>query len=103
MSLSDNVKDMFTVLLEQVGVAVWVEVVTESPRCTYYFGPFSSFPEAEAAVAGYKEDLEAEGAVVVGLVTRRCKPESLTIYDEAVDLKVNHAPKLSSQRFSSAG
>jgi Domain of unknown function (DUF1816) len=99
MSLSDNVKDMFTVFLGQLGMAVWVEVVTESPRCTYYFGPFASFPEAEVAVCGYKEDLEAEGAVVIGLVTKRCKPEQLTIYDEAVDLKVNRAPKLSSQRY----
>lgn len=89
MSLTNNVKDMFTLLLEQLGIAVWVEVVTESPRCTYYFGPFSSFPEAEAALPGYKEDLEAEGAVVVGSVTRRCKPEQLTIYDEAKDLTVN--------------
>jgi Domain of unknown function (DUF1816) len=99
MSLSDNVKDMFTVFLGQLGMAVWVEVVTESPCCTYYFGPFSSFPEAEAALSGYKEDLEAEGAVVVGLATKRCKPEQLTIYDEAVDLKVNREPKLSSQRY----
>jgi Domain of unknown function (DUF1816) len=99
MSLSDNVKDMFTVLLEQLGMAVWVEVVTDLPRCTYYFGPFSSFPEAEALVSGYKEDLEAEGAVVVGLVTKRCKPVALTVYDEAADLKVNREPKLSGQRY----
>lgn len=99
MSLSNNVKDMFTVLLEQLGMAVWIEVITESPCCTYYFGPFSSFPEAEASVSGYKEDLEAEGAVVVGLVTKRCKPEQLTIYDEAGDLKVNRTPKLSSQPY----
>jgi Domain of unknown function (DUF1816) len=103
MSLSDNVKDMFTVLLEQIGVAVWVEVVTESPCCTYYFGPFSSFSEAEAAVSGYEEDLEGEGAVVVGLVTKRCKPEQMTIYDEAVDLKLNRAPNSAATATNSGG
>jgi hypothetical protein len=97
MSLTNNVKDMFTVLLEQLGMAVWIEVVTDAPRCTYYFGPFSSFPEAEAALPGYREDLEAEGAVVVGLVTRRCKPDLLTIYDESVDINADRLPKLSKQ------
>jgi hypothetical protein len=100
MGLADNFKDMFALLLEQLGIAVWIEVVTDTPRCTYYFGPFSSFAEAEAAIPGYKEDLEAEGAIVVGLVTRRCKPDKLTIYDETdevVNLKVDPARKLSRQ------
>lgn len=100
MGLADNIKDMFTVLLEQLGIAVWIEVATDLPRCTYYFGPFSSFSEAEAALPGYKEDLEAEGAVVVSLVTRRCKPDRLTIYDEtdeAVEIKVDPKRKLSKQ------
>jgi hypothetical protein len=100
MGLTDNVKDMFTQLLEQLGIAVWIEVATDLPRCTYYFGPFSSFPEAEAALPGYKEDLEAEGAIVVGLVTRRCKPDRLTICDEVEEvasLKADPARKLSQQ------
>ncbi|MEI6064995.1 MAG: DUF1816 domain-containing protein, partial [Pseudanabaena sp. ELA748] len=35
-------KNVFTSVLEKLGLAVWVEIVTDAPRCTYYFGPFIS-------------------------------------------------------------
>lgn len=57
----------------------WVEVVTESPRCTYYFGPFDSDKEASSNTNGYIEDLESEGAQRVSIEIKRCQPTELTI------------------------
>jgi len=72
-------------LLEALGLAVWVEITTESPRCTYYFGPFANESEADTAKFGYIEDLEAEGATGLIALVKRCKPEQLTVYDESTD------------------
>ncbi len=82
-------KNIFTSLLETVGLAVWIEIITDSPRCTYYFGPFASESEAEAAKVGYIEDLEAEGSKGLAVMVKRCKPESLTIYDDSLDFKLD--------------
>lgn len=76
-------KELWTNVLNAFGKAWWVEIVTESPRCTYYFGPFASSTEAESAKSGYIEDLEQEGAQGIKLAIKRCKPEKLTIFDEA--------------------
>jgi len=95
MSFTDSVKEVLISMLEQLGVAVWIEVATESPRCTYYFGPFSSVAEAEAAQAGYVEDLEAEGATGIVATIKRCKPEHLTVYEEAADFFSMKTPSLS--------
>jgi len=65
--------------LNKLGLAWWVEVVTGDPRCTYYFGPFSSVSEANAARAGYVEDLEKEGAQGIAVDVKRCQPAQLTI------------------------
>jgi Domain of unknown function (DUF1816) len=73
-------------VLNTVGLAWWVEVVTENPHCTYYFGPFANNQEADTAKGGYIEDLEQEGAQNIKVVVKRCKPDNLTIYDEVVDL-----------------
>lgn len=43
----------------------WLKITTAGPRCVYYFGPFQSQREANAQVAGYRSDLEAEQAKVV--------------------------------------
>lgn len=75
-------KETWTNILQTLGVAWWVEVVTENPHCTYYFGPFASSGEASLAQAGYIEDLTQEGALDIKAVVKRCKPEQLTIYDE---------------------
>lgn len=72
-------------LLEALGLAVWVEITTESPRCTYYFGPFANESEADTAKFGYIEDLEAEGATGVIASIKRCKPAQLTVYDDSSD------------------
>lgn len=75
-------KEMLTKVLQFLGLAFWVEIVTENPRCTYYFGPFLNEKEAYAAKDGYIEDLEAEGAQGIGVAIKRCKPSDLTIFDE---------------------
>ncbi|NEQ30943.1 MAG: DUF1816 domain-containing protein [Leptolyngbya sp. SIO4C5] len=63
----------------------WIEIVTQTPKCTYFFGPFSSEEEAQIAQVGYIEDLEQEGAVQIASSIQRCsRPEELTI-DESTD------------------
>ncbi|MEA5479857.1 DUF1816 domain-containing protein [Pseudanabaena galeata UHCC 0370] len=80
-------KNIFTSILETFGLAVWIEIVTDSPHCTYYFGPFTSAAEAESAKVGYIEDLEAEGSKGLAITVKRCKPENLTVYDDSLDFK----------------
>ena len=57
----------------------WVEIVTESPSCTYYFGPFDSDKEASSNATGYIEDLESEGSKRVSIEIKQCQPTALTI------------------------
>lgn len=79
-------KEFFVNLLQTVGLAWWVKIVTETPQCTYYFGPFLSQGEAETAKAGYVEDLEQEGAQGLGIEILRCKPTELTVFDEEAEM-----------------
>lgn len=66
-----------------LGLAIWVEIQTDSPVCTYYFGPFLSRKSAEAAVEGYKEDLLQEGAQNIRVTIQRSKePEVLTVTED---------------------
>ncbi|MBE9165056.1 DUF1816 domain-containing protein [Tychonema sp. LEGE 06208] len=60
----------------------WVEIVTDLPRCTYYFGPFDTDQEASSHTPGYLEDLESEGAKRVSIRIKRCQPSALTIYED---------------------
>lgn len=75
-------KELLLNLFHSLGWAWWVEIVTQNPRCTYYFGPFLSSKEAHAGKAGYIEDLEQEGAQGITVTIKRCKPVNLTISDE---------------------
>lgn len=59
----------------------WVEIVTDLPRCTYYFGPFDSDKEASSNTPGYIEDLESEGAQRLSIRIKRCQPSELTLCD----------------------
>lgn len=68
--------------MEGVNTAWWAEITTNSPRCTYYFGPFQSYVEAKQAYPGYIEDLNSEGAQGIVVVIKRCQPELLTICEE---------------------
>lgn len=80
-------KELLISLLNFLGFAWWVEIVTESPRCTYYFGPFLTDQEAQLEQGGYIEDLTQEGAQCVGVSVKRCKPLKLTIYDEGGEMR----------------
>jgi hypothetical protein len=90
-------KNIFTSVLEILGLAVWIEIVTDSPNCTYYFGPFSTNSEAESAKIGYIEDLEAEGSKGLSVMVKRCKPENLTVYDDSLDFKFDRFLAFSGQ------
>jgi len=56
----------------------WVEVQTQVPECTYYFGPFDSRKEAEFMRVGYVEDLVQEGAQNVNFAFKKTQPDRLT-------------------------
>jgi hypothetical protein len=75
-------KEALINVLNFLGKAWWVEIVTENPRCIYYFGPFGNAQEADATKNGYIEDLQNEGAQGIAVVVKRCKPQNLTVYDD---------------------
>ena len=75
-------KELFTEILDNIGFACWVEIVTDNPSCTYYFGPFLTKEEAQKAQGGYVEDLEAEEAQGITVNVKRCKPDNLTVFNE---------------------
>ncbi len=76
-------KEVLISSLDALGLAWWVEIVTSKPHYTYYFGPFLDAPSAQAAQAGYIEDLEKEGAQGIKASVKRCKPPSLTLSHDA--------------------
>lgn len=78
----DKFKEFLTNFFHSFGWAWWVEIVTQTPRCTYYFGPFLSVKEAEIASSGYIEDLQQEKAQGIVINVKRCKPANLTIAED---------------------
>ncbi|TVR14063.1 MAG: DUF1816 domain-containing protein [Phormidium sp. GEM2.Bin31] len=78
-------KEFLINILQFVGLAWWVEVRTDQPQCTYYFGPFLSQKDASRAKVGYIEDLETEGAQGIQAQVGRYKPSELTIFDEPTE------------------
>ena len=78
-------KEILTIIFNFLGLAYWVKVVTNRPKCTYYFGPFLNRTEAEIAQSGYIEDLEDEGAREIYVTIKRFKPNDLTIYQDLED------------------
>ena len=90
-STLDNLKELLINALNNIGLAWWVEIVTQNPHCTYYFGPFLNTTDAKSAINGYREDLEQEGAQGIAVNVKRCKPNVLTIAEdlgEKIDRKV---------------
>ena len=71
-------KEVLLSALEQLGMAWWVEVTTDTPSCIYYFGPFLTSTEAIEHQSGYLEDLKTEGAQDIRVQMKRCKPKHLT-------------------------
>ncbi len=89
-------KEFLIEILNFLGLAFWVEIITDNPKCTYYFGPFLQAKIAEEASEGYLEDLKNEGATGIKLTVKRCKPGELTIFDEyEVKKTKNIVPKFS--------
>ena len=86
-------QELLTNLLNLLGLAWWVEVKTEAPRCTYYFGPFAGSKAAEASKAGYVEDLEHEGAQNISVSIKRCKPSKLTVADDLGEKVISSTPR----------
>jgi hypothetical protein len=78
-------KEMVIGVLNTLGWAWWIKVTTETPSCTYYFGPFLSKKEALDSQSGYLEDIKSEGAREIVIEIERCKPTELTIFDELND------------------
>lgn len=93
---SMSLKGQLASFLNRVGLAWWVEVTTQSPKCVYYFGPFASPQEAEGELPGFIEDLEDEHAQEIQVVVRRCKPAELTIFEDT-DFSATLRPQLSQQ------
>lgn len=59
----------------------WVKITTEVPKCTYFFGPFDSFAEANQLQSGYIEDLKEEKAQGVMVEIQQAEPKQLTIIE----------------------
>ena len=79
-------KDILLNLSRTVGLAYWVEIDTELPRCTYYFGPFLKIKSAKAAQIGYVEDLKQEEALGITVSIDHFKPQELTVCDDLVEM-----------------
>lgn len=82
MKLLHIIKQILIGFFEGLKTAVWIEVTTDAPRCTYYFGPFDSSGEAQAYCPGYIQDLTSEGAVGIKFQIKRCNPNILTVCEE---------------------
>jgi hypothetical protein len=78
-------REVLVGVFDSLGWAWWIRITTETPNCTYYFGPFLAKKEALAAKAGYLEDINGEGASCVNLEIKRCKPKELTVCDEIAE------------------
>jgi hypothetical protein len=82
MHLLQRLQETFLNLLERVRLAHWIEIITAHPRCTYYFGPFSTEDEAKLANAGFIDDLLQERAEIIAVTIKRCQPTQLTLVEE---------------------
>jgi Domain of unknown function (DUF1816) len=81
-----NIQSIWSDALNLIGQAWWVEINTDLPRCTYYFGPFATVIEADANKFGYIEDLEDELAQGIQITIKRCQPVQMTIDYESEDI-----------------
>ncbi|MBF2055894.1 MAG: DUF1816 domain-containing protein [Cyanobacterium sp. T60_A2020_053] len=84
-------KELLIGVLNFFGLAVWIKVTTDNPRCVYFFGPFLTMKGAREEENGYLEDLLGEGARGIKTEIKRFKPSELTIFDDLAD--VDNAPQ----------
>jgi hypothetical protein len=62
----------------------WVEVETEPPKRTYYFGPYDSKNEASNNTNGYITDLEKKGAKNISInIKQGREPSQLKASEES--------------------
>jgi hypothetical protein len=78
----ENAANKFLFVLDNLGLAWWIEIVTDKPSCFYYFGPFVSDNEAKSHLAGYLEDIEQEDAQVIAVDIKQYQPKKLTVCEE---------------------
>ncbi len=83
MKFKGSFRELFTSVLERMGLAWWVKIRTDRPPCEYYFGPFATQEEAVAAQPGYLEDLLAERAEGVTWEICQARPQVLTVENPA--------------------
>ncbi len=82
MKFLENAEEILISIEERLGLAWWIEIVTDNPYCRYYFGPFSREKQAQLSYRGYLEDLKQEEAQILTIKIKRCQPKALTIYEE---------------------
>jgi Domain of unknown function (DUF1816) len=80
-----KITNIWSNLLNGIGLAWWVKITTQRPHCIYYFGPFASAIAAGQSKVGYVEDLENELAQGIEVAIERCRPAELTIDYEFID------------------
>jgi Domain of unknown function (DUF1816) len=86
-NLSTKILNLWTDTLNACRQAWWIEILTEQPKCTYYFGPFAGAREAHVESKGFLEDLEGESAQDIKIkIDRHCQPDLLTIEHDLVEL-----------------
>ena len=71
-------KESLLNLMEALGLAYWVEIITTIPPDFYYFGPFLIAKEAEISQGGFIQDLLADGIEIIAVHIKRCQSPKLT-------------------------
>lgn len=79
---SSQEEEVFVSYLEKMGIAWWIEIITNQPQCIYYFGPFSNSYDAQSSSDDYLEDLEEENAQIINVDIKRGQPKQLTIFED---------------------
>ena len=71
-------KESLLNLLETLGLAYWVEILTTNPCDTYHFGPFVTAKEAEIYQGDYIQDILDDGVEIAAVNIKRCHSPILT-------------------------
>lgn len=82
MKILETAENITVSLLEQLRLAWWLEVVTNNPYCTYYFGLFITESAAKVCQFGYIEDIAQEGAEISSVEVKRFQPKVLTVIND---------------------
>ncbi|MBX2865010.1 MAG: DUF1816 domain-containing protein [Leptolyngbyaceae cyanobacterium MAG.088] len=63
----------------------WLEIMTASPSCGYFFGPFDSESEALEQQLRHVKDIEYQGheVLLVSVVRRQAPEKRMVHYSEA--------------------